>query len=120
MSEKFLCDICMKNFSSKQALYRHKKHRVKPCNFVLRCETCGQIFRTNQEYEKHKSKKNPCKKKKNIPNCKIQHLKSENIELKNKLSFLESKNNLIKLLFEQNDYEKIYFILNNFLKKNYQ
>ncbi|KAG5896095.1 hypothetical protein JTB14_006884 [Gonioctena quinquepunctata] len=45
------CDICSKKLKSKSSFVIHRKRHLK--EYIAKCETCGQGFVTNQEYNNH-------------------------------------------------------------------
>jgi len=81
MDSIFNCNICNKNYSSKNSLYNHnnKYHNIKIINKnskSLTCDICNKIFNTRPAKSMHKKK---CKTINNI--TKITELELEKIKL---------------------------------------
>ena len=91
----FKCNLCNREFSSKQWLDYHLSKKT-PCNIKLTCEICNKTFSSKQSLDRHKNKKTQCVQQIMLTNA---HKCSQNDEIdnsfceKNKLKVVKSLEN---------------------------
>ncbi len=85
---KFKCNKCDKEFTTKSNLNRHNNNKKNPCDQkkepkIFQCDICLTLLASNDKLKNHKNKKKKCKPA-------VERLTEENNQLRNQLNFTDT------------------------------